>query len=57
MTEYCYNKTCNQSAGIHKIFADIGRRKPVMFSFLSRRNPLNVWIGRLREPKTSGSTD
>ena len=42
---------------IHKIFADIGRRKPVMFSFLSRRNPLNVWIGRLREPKTSGGTD
>jgi tetratricopeptide (TPR) repeat protein len=37
---------------IHKIFREIGRRKPVMFSFLSRRNPLNVWIGRLREPKT-----
>ena len=37
---------------IHRIFKDIGRRKPVMFSFLSRRNPLNVWIGRLREPKT-----
>lgn len=38
---------------IHKIFAEIGRRKPVMFSFLSRKNPLNVWIGRLREPKSS----
>ncbi len=37
---------------IHKIFAEIGRRKPVMFSFLSRRNPLNVWLGRLREPNT-----
>jgi tetratricopeptide (TPR) repeat protein len=37
---------------IHKIFREIGRRKPVMFSFLSRRNPLNVLIGRLREPKT-----
>lgn len=37
---------------ILKIFREIGRRKPVMFSFLSRRNPLNVWIGRLREPKT-----
>ena len=38
---------------IQKIFAEIGRRKPVMFSFLSRKNPLNVWIGRLREPKSS----
>jgi tetratricopeptide (TPR) repeat protein len=37
---------------IHKIFKEIGRRKAVMFSFLSRRNPLNVWIGRLREPKS-----
>lgn len=37
---------------IHRIFQDIGRRKPVMFGFLSRRNPLNVWIGRLREPKS-----
>lgn len=37
---------------IHKIFAEIGRRKPVMFSFLSRKNPLNVWLGRLREPNT-----
>ena len=34
---------------IQKIFAEIGRRKPVTFSFLSRRNPLNVWLGRLRE--------
>jgi tetratricopeptide (TPR) repeat protein len=37
---------------IHKIFAKIGRRKPVMFSFLSRTNPLNVWLGRLREPNS-----
>lgn len=37
---------------IHRIFAEIGRRKPVTFSFLSRRNPINVWLGRLREPKT-----
>ncbi|MCG6950263.1 MAG: hypothetical protein LJE93_15220 [Acidobacteria bacterium] len=36
---------------IHKIFADIGRRKQVMFTFLSRNNPLNVWIGKLRTPK------
>jgi tetratricopeptide (TPR) repeat protein len=38
---------------IQRIFARIGRRKPVTFSFLSRRNPINVWLGRLREPKTS----
>ena len=37
---------------IHKIFNEIGRRKPVLFSFLSRRNPINVWFGRLREPST-----
>ncbi len=36
---------------IHKIFGDIGRRKQVMFTFLSRNNPLNVWIGKLRTPK------
>jgi tetratricopeptide (TPR) repeat protein len=34
---------------IQRIFADIGRRKPVTFSCLSRRNPINRWIGRLRE--------
>jgi tetratricopeptide (TPR) repeat protein len=33
---------------IQKIFADIGQRKPVAFSFLSRNNPINVWLGRLR---------
>jgi tetratricopeptide (TPR) repeat protein len=42
---------------IHKIFAEIGRRKPVMFSFLSRKNPLNVWLGRLREPKPDSRSD
>ena len=36
---------------INKIFKEIGRRKTLMFSFLSRENPLNVWIGKLREPK------
>jgi Tfp pilus assembly protein PilF len=35
---------------IQQIFAEIGRRKPVTFSFLSRDNPINVWLGRLREP-------
>lgn len=34
---------------IQQIFAEIGRRKPVTLAFLSRRNPLNVWLGRLRE--------
>jgi tetratricopeptide (TPR) repeat protein len=34
---------------IQQIFSEIGRRKPVTFAFLSRRNPLNVWLGRLRE--------
>lgn len=36
---------------IHRIFSRIGRRKPVTFTFLSRRNPINVFFGRLREPK------
>ena len=34
---------------VQQIFAEIGRRKPVTFVFLSRRNPINVWLGRLRE--------
>lgn len=38
---------------INKIFREIGRRKALMFSFLSRTNPLNVWIGKLRQPKTN----
>jgi Tfp pilus assembly protein PilF len=38
---------------IHRIFRDIGQRKAVMFTFLSRDNPINQWIGKLREPKTS----
>jgi tetratricopeptide (TPR) repeat protein len=42
---------------IHKIFREIGRRKPVMFSFLSRDNPLNVWIGKMREPKGERDAD
>ena len=37
---------------IHNIFRELGQRKAVMFTFLSRRNPINQWIGRLREPKT-----
>ena len=38
---------------INKIFKEIGRRKALMFSFLSRKNPLNVWVGKIREPKTN----
>lgn len=34
---------------IQQIFGEIGRRKSVTFSFLSRRNPINVWLGRLRD--------
>jgi tetratricopeptide (TPR) repeat protein len=39
------------SKRINKIFKEIGCRKTLIFSFLSRENPLNVWIGKLREPK------
>jgi tetratricopeptide (TPR) repeat protein len=42
---------------IHQIFNEIGRRKPVLFAFLSRDNPLNVWTGRLREPKGKRDDD
>ena len=38
---------------IHRIFKEIGQRKGVMFTFLSRDNPINQWIGKMREPKTS----
>jgi tetratricopeptide (TPR) repeat protein len=37
---------------IQRIFAEIGRRRPVTFSFLSRRNPINVWLGRMRDKNT-----
>lgn len=33
---------------IHLIFDRIGRRAPPVLSFLSRDNPLNVWLGRKR---------
>ncbi len=39
------------SKRIHRIFRDIGQRKAVMFTFLSRRNPINQWFGKIREPK------
>ena len=33
---------------INKILDDIGRRQPPVISFLSRNNPLNIWLGRRR---------
>lgn len=35
-------------ARINKTLDDIGRRKPPAISFLSRNNPLNVWLGKRR---------
>jgi tetratricopeptide (TPR) repeat protein len=36
---------------IHKIFEQIGQRQPPVISFLSRGNPINIWLGKLRVPK------
>jgi len=36
---------------IYNIFSEIGRRRPLTFTFLSRKNPINVLFGRLRVPK------
>ena len=33
---------------INKILDDIGRRQTPVISFLSRNNPLNVWLGKRR---------
>jgi len=33
---------------IHRILIDIGRRQPPIITFLSRNNPINVWLGRRR---------
>jgi tetratricopeptide (TPR) repeat protein len=36
---------------IHRLFNEIGRRRPPVLPFLSRGNPLNVWLGKkLRGP-------
>jgi len=40
------------NARINEILNDIGRRKPPAISFLSRDNPLNVWLGRRRANKS-----
>jgi len=36
---------------IHKIFDQIGQRQPPVISFLSRANPINIWLGKMRAPK------
>jgi len=38
---------------IHRILDDLGRRKPPVIPFLSRDNPLNVWLGKKRAAKSS----
>ncbi len=40
------------NARINEILNDIGRRKQPAISFLSRDNPLNVWLGRRRANKS-----
>ncbi len=37
---------------IHSILNDIGTRRPPVIPFLSRNNPLNVWLGRRRALKS-----
>jgi tetratricopeptide (TPR) repeat protein len=37
---------------IHEILNDIGTRRPPVLGFLSRNNPLNVWLGRRRTHKS-----
>jgi tetratricopeptide (TPR) repeat protein len=37
---------------IHEILNDIGTRRPPVIGFLSRNNPLNVWLGRRRAHKS-----
>lgn len=36
------------NARINKILDTIGRRRPPVLRFLSRNNPINVWLGRRR---------
>ena len=37
---------------IREILNDIGTRRPPVIPFLSRSNPLNVWLGRRRASKS-----
>jgi tetratricopeptide (TPR) repeat protein len=41
-----------KNARINEILNDIGRRHPPVIRFLSRENPLNVWLGRRRAHKS-----
>ncbi len=36
---------------LHLILESIGRRKPPVIPFLSRNNPLNIWLGKRRTEK------
>lgn len=40
------------NARINEILNEIGRRQPPVIRFLSRANPLNVWLGRRRTQKS-----
>lgn len=35
---------------INDVFDEIGRRRPPVLSFLSRDNPINVWLGKKLHP-------
>ncbi|MEN8163830.1 MAG: hypothetical protein ABFS37_06855 [Acidobacteriota bacterium] len=37
---------------LHLILKSIGRRKPPVLPFLSRNNPLNIWLGKRRATKS-----
>jgi len=37
---------------IRQIYEEIGQRQPPAISFLSRTNPINVWLGRMRAPNS-----
>ncbi|MFV2073206.1 MAG: tetratricopeptide repeat protein [Thermoanaerobaculales bacterium] len=37
---------------ISQIFEELGRRSRPPITFLSRRNPINIWLGKFRNPKT-----
>ena len=35
-----------RNRAIHKVWNEIGRRRPPVIPFLSRNNPLNIWLGK-----------
>lgn len=40
---------------IHRVLNELGRRKPPVIGFLSRDNPLNVWLGKKRADRRRAS--